>query len=183
MPLRPAEKTEEPEKKKGPVGLFLEKFSYKVTSWAGSSWAFAIACVIILAWAITGPMFHYSDTWQLVINTGTTIVTFLMVFLIQRAQNKESRAVQLKLNEIVAAVQGASNRMIDIENLSEEEIEKLQKHFGKLRQIAKTEGDLRTSHSIEEAQDAIEEMQDAIHEKSSLKLANSIENGKKDAAS
>ena len=89
-------------KKKGPVGLFLENFSYKVTAWAGSSLAFAIACLVILAWAITGPMFHYSDTWQLVINTGTTIVTFLMVFLIQRAQNKESRAVQLKLNEIVA---------------------------------------------------------------------------------
>ncbi|MCA1612015.1 MAG: low affinity iron permease family protein [Acidobacteria bacterium] len=171
MPTRPVEKAEKPEKKKGPVGLFLETFSYRVTSWTGSSRAFAIACVIILAWAITGPMFHYSDTWQLVINTGTTIVTFLMVFLIQRAQNKESRAVQLKLNEIVAAVQGASNRMIDIENLSEEEIEQFQKHFGKLKQIAKAEGDLGTSHSIEEAQDAIEEMQEEMQKKSNLKLA------------
>ncbi len=175
--------TREPEKKKGPVGLFLEQFSYKVTSWAGSSWAFAIACVVILGWAITGPMFHYSDTWQLVINTGTTIVTFLMVFLIQRAQNKESRAVQLKLNEIIAAVQGASNRLIDVENLSEEEIERLQKHFGKLKQIAKSEGDLRTSHSIEEAEDAIGEAQDAIKNKPTLKLAKSLKNGKKDAAS
>ncbi len=164
---------EAPKKKKGPVGLFLENFSYKVTSWAGSSLAFAIACLVILAWAITGPMFHYSDTWQLVINTGTTIVTFLMVFLIQRAQNKESRAVQLKLNEIVAAVQGASNRLIDVENLSEEEIEKLQKHFGTLKKIAKTEGDYGTSHSIEEAQAELALIEDSreLAQQRKLKLA------------
>ncbi|MEO8191650.1 MAG: low affinity iron permease family protein [Acidobacteriota bacterium] len=152
-------------KKKGSVALFLETFSYKVTSWAGSSWAFAIACVVILAWGVTGPMFHYSDTWQLVINTGTTIVTFLMVFLIQRAQNKESRAVQLKLNEIIAAVQGASNRLIDVESLSEAEISKLQEHFGEIKQIAKTEGDYRTSHSIEEAQQALDDKQQELNEK------------------
>src|SRR5262245_54381116 len=94
----------------GGLGHVLERFSLAATESAGSSWAFGVAVAVILAWVVTGPVFHFSDTWQLVINTGTTIVTFLMVFLIQRAQNKESKAVQLKLNEIVAAIQGASNR-------------------------------------------------------------------------
>ncbi len=93
--------------------------------WAGSSWAFGVAAGVILVWGLTGPIFGYSDTWQLVINTGTTIVTFLMVFLIQSAQNKESKAIHLKLNELVAATQGASNHLIDVENLTEEEIEAL----------------------------------------------------------
>ena len=146
-----------PTPKNSPVEGFscsrvLERLSLRATEWAGSSWAFAIACAVILVWGVTGPMFHYSDTWQLVINTGTTIVTFLMVFLIQRAQNKESKAVQLKLNEIVAAVQGASNRLIDVENLSEDEIARLQEHFAKISEIAKKEGDVRASHSIEEAE-------------------------------
>jgi len=140
----------------GGVGHAMEALSLRATTWAGSSWAFAIACFVIVAWAVTGPIFHYSDTWQLVINTGTTIVTFLMVFLIQRAQNKEAKAVQLKLNEIVAAVQGASNRLIDVENLSEEEIGKLQKHFSKISALAKSEGDLGASHTIEEAEDTLE---------------------------
>jgi low affinity Fe/Cu permease len=138
------------------VGRTLESLSLRATNWAGSSWAFAVACLVILAWVATGPVFHYSDTWQLVINTGTTIVTFLMVFLIQRAQNKESKAVQLKLNEIVAAVQGASNRLIDVENLSEDELARLQEHFAKISERAKKEGDLGASHSIEEAEDALE---------------------------
>jgi low affinity Fe/Cu permease len=137
-------------------GRTLEDLSLRATGWAGSSWAFAIACFVIVAWAVTGPIFHYSDTWQLVINTGTTIVTFLMVFLIQRAQNKESKAVQLKLNEIVAAVQGASNRLIDVENLSEDEIATLQKHFSRISERAKAEGDLGASHTIEEAEDTLE---------------------------
>src|SRR5262245_35170812 len=89
------------------LGRKLERLSHAVTVWTGSSWAFAIAAAVILAWLITGPLFHFSDTWQLVINTGTTIVTFLMVFLIQRTQNKDSLAIQLKLNEIVAAIPGA----------------------------------------------------------------------------
>jgi low affinity Fe/Cu permease len=134
----------------------LERLSLRATEWAGSSWAFAIACVVILVWGVTGPIFHYSDTWQLVINTGTTIVTFLMVFLIQRAQNKESKAVQLKLNEIVAAIHGASNRLIDVENLSEKEIGRLQEHFAKISERAKKEGDVLASHSIEEAEDALD---------------------------
>src|ERR1700716_4569545 len=107
---------------------FFRKFARRTASGVGSPWAFVLAVTIILVWAATGPIFHYSDTWQLVINTGTTVVTFLMVFLIQRAQNKESKAVQMKLNEIVAAIQGASNRLIDVESLSEEDIDVLRKH-------------------------------------------------------
>jgi low affinity Fe/Cu permease len=140
---------------KAPDCGFLERCSLKVTEWAGSTWAFGVAAIVILVWAVTGPFFHYSDTWQLVINTGTTIVTFLMVFLIQRAQNKESKAVQLKLNEIIAAVHGASNRLIDVENLSEAELERLQEHFRDLSEVTKKEGDLGASHSIEEAEHAL----------------------------
>src|SRR5262245_23523101 len=113
-------------------GRPLERFSLAAMEWAGSSWAFAVAVGVILVWGITGPLFHYSDSWQLVINTGTTIVTFLMVFLIQRAQNKESKAIQLKLNEIVAALEGASNQLIDVEDLSEAEIDDLHRHYAEL---------------------------------------------------
>ena len=97
-------------------------------------------------------MFHFSDTWQLVINTGTTIVTFLMVFLIQRTQNKDAQAIHIKLNEIVAAVEGASNNLIDVEDLTEEEIETLHKHYQKLVQMAKNDIKLTQSHSVEEAE-------------------------------
>src|SRR5436190_993360 len=128
----------------------LERFSRLVTTWSGSSWAFIIAFGVIVVWAATGPVFHYSDTWQLVINTGTTIVTFLMVFLIQRAQNKESLAVQLKLDEIVASLEGASNRLIDIEDLSEEEVEKLREHYQQLGRLLEGRKETRGSHSIDE---------------------------------
>ena len=140
--------------KKNPrtFGLLLERFSYKVTQWAGSSLAFFIALTVIVVWGITGPVFGFSDTWQLVINTGTTIVTFLMVFLIQRAQNKESRAVHLKLNEIVAAMEGASNRLVDVEDLTEDEIEVLHQHYRRLVAMAKKDVSLTKSHSIEEAE-------------------------------
>ena len=107
--------------KRRPLTSALERFSRQVTGWAGSSTAFAMALLVILVWAATGPLFHFSDTWQLVINTGTTIVTFLMVFLIQRSQNKDAVALHLKLNEIVAALQGASNRLINVEDLTEGE--------------------------------------------------------------
>jgi low affinity Fe/Cu permease len=106
---------------------------------------------VILVWAITGPIFNFSDTWQLVINTGTTIVTFLMVFLIQRAQNKDALALHLKLNEIVAALEGASNRLIDVEDLSEPEIEALRKYYRKLIDLAREDDVLTSTHSIEEA--------------------------------
>jgi low affinity Fe/Cu permease len=133
-------------------GKKLESWSRAVTAWTGSSWAFAIAVAVIIAWLVSGPIFNFSDTWQLVINTGTTVVTFLMVFLIQRSQNKDSLAIQLKLNEIVAAMPGASNRLIDVEDLSEAELVKLHQFYGRLAEIAKHEADLQRSHSIEEAE-------------------------------
>ena len=135
------------------MGRLFEKISHQATVWTGSSWAFVIAALVIIAWLVSGPLFGFSDTWQLVINTGTTIVTFLMVFLIQRAQNKESLAVQLKLNEIVAAIAGASNRLIDVEELSESELKLLHTHYVRLAQMAKKDSDLGQSHSIEEAQE------------------------------
>jgi low affinity Fe/Cu permease len=130
----------------------LEKISMKAAEYSGSSLAFIIAVGAIVAWAATGPIFGFSDTWQLVINTGTTIVTFLMVFLIQRSQNKDTQAVHLKLNELVAALQGASNRLVDVEDLSEHELRILHKHYQRLAVIAKHESDLTKSHSVEEAE-------------------------------
>ncbi len=129
----------------------LARFSGIATRWSGSSDAFALACFIIVAWLITGPFFGYSDTWQLVINTGTTIVTFLMVFLIQRSQNKDSQAIHLKLNELVASINGASNRLISVENMTEAEIAILQRHFTKLIELARADTKLTQSHSVEEA--------------------------------
>ena len=135
------------------LGAFLERLARGAIEFAGGSWAFGIAVAVILTWGLTGPLFGFSDTWQLVINTGTTIVTFLMVFLIQRAQNKESKAVQLKLNEIVAALEGASNRLIDVEDLSERDIETLRRHYRELARLAAKASDLGASHSIEEARE------------------------------
>jgi len=126
-------------------------FSQLVTRKAGSSWAFTVALGIIVVWGMTGPIFHFSNTWQLVINTGTTIVTFLMVFLIQRSQNKDSLAIQIKLNELVAAIVGASNRMIDVEDMTEEELLILKKHYRTLAIMAAREESITSSHSVEEA--------------------------------
>jgi low affinity Fe/Cu permease len=140
-----------PHRPQSRIGRALERASQHITRWSGSSWAFSLALLIIVVWIVTGPFFGFSDTWQLVINTGTTVVTFLMVFLIQRSQNKESMAVQLKLNEIVAALEGASNRLIDIESLGEAELEVLHRHYRKLADIARHEVDIRRSHSVEEA--------------------------------
>ena len=129
----------------------VERVSGAVTAWTGSTHAFAAAAGIIVVWAALGPVFRFSDTWQLVINTGTTIVTFLMVFLIQRSQNKDALAIHLKLNELVAALQGASNRLIEVESLSEKELRTLQTHFATLARLAGREADVAQSHSIEEA--------------------------------
>jgi len=128
-----------------------EKVANKITQWAGSSWAFGIAGTIVAVWGISGPVFHYSNTWQLVINTGTTIVTFLMVFLIQKTQNKDSKAIQLKLNELLAASRHASNHMIDIEELEESELDTLHAFYRRLSKLAEQEGDVHTSHSIDAA--------------------------------
>ncbi len=135
----------------GALGPWFEAFSTKVTRWTGSSTAFGLACAVVITWLASGPLFGFSDTWQLVINTGTTIVTFLMVFLIQRTQNKDSLALQLKLNELVAAVEGASNRLIDVEDLSEDDLQVLHKHYQRLVVMAKKELELTHSHSVEEA--------------------------------
>lgn len=134
-----------------------EAFATAVTRAAGHPQAFIIAFLIVLVWGISGPFFGFSDTWQLVINTGTTIVTFLMVFLIQLTQNKDSEAIQIKLNEMVAALKGASNRLINVEDLSEEDLQKLHKYYKKLSELAKQEKDISESHSVEEAEEKHEE--------------------------
>jgi len=140
-----------PGKRASRAGGVFERAAHVITEVTGSSWAFALAAGIVVVWVISGPLFGFSDTWQLVINTGTTIVTFLMVFLIQRSQNKESRAVQLKLNEIVAVLEGASNRLIDVESLSERELDVLHTHYGRLAELAAQDADPARSHSVEEA--------------------------------
>lgn len=131
---------------------FFEKFANAATKFTGSSAAFIAAAAIVFLWAVTGPIFDYSQTWQLVINTGTTIITFLMVFLIQKSQNKDGKAIQLKLNELIAAQETASNRMVDIEDLSENELDQLHKFYVKLAVLAKQESDIHCSHSIDVAE-------------------------------
>ena len=133
------------------VSRVLEMLAHRVTRSVGGSWAFGVAGAVIVVWAASGPLFHFSDTWQLVINTGTTIITFLMVFLIQRSQNKDAQAIHLKLNEIVAALAGASNRLINVEDLTEDEARTLHQHYQRLVVIAKRDDSLTQSHSVEEA--------------------------------
>jgi low affinity Fe/Cu permease len=111
---------------------FFRKFAHMTSSGVGSPWAFVAAVSVILAWGLTGPIFHFSDTWQLVINTGTTIVTFLMVFLIQNTQNRDAIAIHLKLDELIRVLKGARTRLVDLEELSDEEIEKLRQEFQRL---------------------------------------------------
>lgn len=135
------------------VRKLFDHFSTRVTKIAGSPLAFACAFIIIIVWGVTGPLFHFSDTWQLVINTGTTIITFLMVFVIQQSQNKDTMAIQLKLNELIAANECTSNRLINIEDLTDEELEVLKKFYIKLSYLAKKETNLHTTHSIDEAED------------------------------
>jgi len=132
---------------------FFEKFANWATNATGSSAAFILAAGSIVIWAGTGPMFNYSTTWQLIINTGTTIITFLMVFLIQKSQNKDSKAVHIKLNELIAAHQGASNRMVNIEDITEMELDQLHKFYVRIAILAKQEEDLGCTHSIDAADD------------------------------
>jgi low affinity Fe/Cu permease len=136
--------------KKGFKKVF-DKFSTAVTKATGSPAAFIIAMAVVITWGITGPVFKFSNTWQLVINTGTTIITFLMVFVIQQSQNKDTMAIQLKLNELIASSGKASNRLIAIEDLTEEELMVLKKFYVKLSTLAAKENDLHTSHSLDEA--------------------------------
>jgi low affinity Fe/Cu permease len=129
-----------------------ERFAIAVTKGTGSTGAFIFAFITVIAWAAFGPVFHYSENWQLVINTGTTIITFLMVFLIQKAQNKDSLAIQLKLNELVAAHEFASNRLVNIENMSEDDLKVIQKYYASLSKLTKSKESLQRSHSIDEAE-------------------------------
>ncbi|MPS74143.1 MAG: low affinity iron permease family protein [Chryseobacterium sp.] len=129
-----------------------EKFSNWATNFTGSSSAFIGSVLIVVIWAVTGPVFHYSETWQLVINTGTTIITFLMVFLIQKAQNKDSKAIQLKLNELIAANKQASNRMVDIEDLTEKELDQLHQYFVKIAELSKQAENIHKCYSIDAAE-------------------------------
>lgn len=137
--------------KKTGFKAWFEKAASSITRATGSSTAFLLAVVVIIVWGFTGPIFHYSDTWQLVINTGTTIITFLMVFIIQQSQNKDSLAIQLKLNELIACEERASNRLIDVEDLTQNELEVLKKFYVRLSELAEEENDLFSSHSVDEA--------------------------------
>ncbi len=130
-----------------------DRFSTTVTRATGSSYAFLIAFSIVLVWAVTGPIFAFSNSWQLVINTGTTIITFLMVFVIQQSQNKDTLAIQLKLNELIASDSAANNRLVDIEDLSPEELAVVKQFYIKLAHLAETDDDVHASHSLDEAHD------------------------------
>lgn len=150
--MKPVDKEFESEIKQATNHSFFERMASKATQASGSTGAFMIAAGIVIVWLVSGPFFNYSDTWQLVINTGTTIITFLMVFLIQKMQNKDSMAIQLKLNELVAASETASNRLVNIEDITEDELRTLHKYYSKLAALAIKEADLHSSHSIDEAE-------------------------------
>ena len=128
-----------------------DAFATTTSKAMGSTTAFTVAFSIVVIWAISGPIFDYSETWQLVINTGTTIITFLMVFLIQKAQNKDSLALQIKLNELIASSEYSSNSIVDIEDITEEEMEIIQKYYRHLSDLSKKDKNLKISHSIDEA--------------------------------
>ena len=141
------------------------QFSNWITKATGTPTAFLLALLIVLVWGICGPVFHFSEVWQLVINTGTTIITFLMMFVIQQSQNKDTLALHLKLNELIAANENTSNRLVGSEDLSDEELETIKKFYIKLSTLAKKEKDVFTTHSLDEARENHEEK----HEKFSKK--------------
>jgi low affinity Fe/Cu permease len=138
-------------RKKNKLSIFFQKMSNKVTKATGSPTAFILALAVIIIWAITGPIFGYSDTWQLVINTGTTIITFLMVFIIQQSQNKDTVAIHLKLNELIASHERASNRLVDIEDLTDEELQRIKEFYITISDLAEKESGVNISHSLNEA--------------------------------
>ena len=133
----------------------------KITKATGSPYVVLLACLIVIIWGATGPIFHYSENWQLVINTGTTIITFIMVFIIQHAQNKDTTAMQIKLNELIAANKLASNRLVNSEDLSEKELETLKKFYKKISNLAEDDNEIFTSHSVDEAKENHEEKRDS----------------------
>jgi len=115
-------------------------FAHRSSVMLGSAWAFSGAVLVILVWIVTGPTFHFSDTWQLIINTATTVVTFLMVFLIQNTQNRDAKAMHLKLDELIRALKGARNQLVDLEDLSDEDLKKLERQFQRMRRRAENDG-------------------------------------------
>src|SRR6266404_7176416 len=129
------------------VNDLFRAFSRNTASAVGSAWVFIVAITVVIVWAATGPTFHFSDTWQLIINTGTTIVTFLMVFLIQNTQNRDAKAMHLKLDEIIRALKKARNELVDLEDLSDEELRKLEQQFKELRQKAERDGNQLSRHA------------------------------------
>jgi low affinity Fe/Cu permease len=139
---------------------FFRKASHRTAEAVGSYWAFVIAFLVVLGWLATGPLFNFSDTWQLVINTATTIVTFLMVFLIQNAQNRDSKAIQLKLDELIRALKGARNELVDLEDLSDKELAALQQEFKRLQAEEKS-GKISPPEAAREEQEIIEKEQEA----------------------
>jgi low affinity Fe/Cu permease len=149
--LRPSPSAHPLPQNRPPRELLLSTLANAAMRWTGSSAAFLVAVGAIAVWGVSGPYFGYSDTWQLVINTSTSLITFLMVFLIQRAQNKDSQAVHLKLNELIAAVNGASNRLINVERLEEEDLQDLHENFEKLIEHVSTEPSRTRPHTVEEA--------------------------------
>lgn len=141
---------------------FFRKFAHRISEIVGSAWAFIAAVVIIVAWGASGPLFGFSDTWQLVINTGTTIVTFLMVFLIQNTQNRDAKAIHLKLDELIKGVKGARTSLVDLEDLSDEELQQLQEEFRRLRE----QQGKATRNGGESAEETVEqELEERAHEK------------------
>ncbi len=138
-------------KEENKTSRLFNNLTVEISKVTGSSVTFLCALAIVLVWAITGPFFQFSDTWHQVMNTGITIVTFLMVFVIQQAQNKDTLALQLKLNELIAATKGASNRVLNIEDMNEEELKVLKKFYSKLSDLSEKDGNFGASHSIDEA--------------------------------
>jgi low affinity Fe/Cu permease len=134
-----AEERKENEQERNIFGVVSDAFrcfAQRASALLGSAWAFCGAVLVIVVWLITGPTFHFSDTWQLIINTATTVVTFLMVFLIQNTQNRDAKAMHLKLDELIRAVQGARNHLVDLEELSDNDLKKLEEQFRRLRKQA-----------------------------------------------
>ena len=149
------------QQKKGLKSKF-DKFSTWVTKATGSSAAFLIAMLVVIVWGLCGPIFKFSETWQLVINTGTTIITFLMIFVIQQSQNKDTMAIHLKLNELIAASEFTSNRLVDSEDLTEEELQVIKKYYKRLSKKTKGEDSVFVSHSLDEAELDAERKQPAL---------------------
>ncbi len=144
-------------KKQNSFSIAFDHFSNKITKATGSPTAFMLAMIAIILWGLCGPIFKFSDTWQLVINTSTTIITFLMVFIIQQSQNKDTIALQLKLNELIACNAAASNRLIDIEDLTEQELLTIKKFYVHLAKLSEKDQDIFASHSLDEANEKHDE--------------------------